>query len=594
MKTSSRYGLVFFGLLVAVLFLVGQQYTFSEKLSETGEEFMGTDPYTRMVRARQLYDGGDWHDAVILRSNAPFGDELHWTRPLDVLIIGGARIFGVFMEKDAAFEASGLYVSPFLGVLSMAALLWGAVYLLGAQRAPLALIVYFSQFFVFQYFKIGRPDHHSLILLLFVLFLACAFRLLEESRWKAWGLFTALSASLAFWVSIETLVFPVLIALVLTVKWIFGEVDAMKRLGAFAFPMLLFTGFFLFIERPLANLGAIEYDKISYPYLLPLAFLALFAFFGDCLRSNRSAVRALYTLTAGLAGVYGIFRLFPEMLKGPFSDVNPAIMGPWLSKVSEVQGIMTEETGIIIYYIGIPLVGSLSLLYHLAKRRALNTSAWGFLLAGLAIYIPLGCWQVRWLAYAQVLAVLPVVLLLNLLFKRIERIVSVPFRTALRMGTVLVLCLGFFFIAVFYPVEEGKSAIEKEDDAGIWTLCRWMDTQDFGEEPIILAHIDLGPQILYRTDMRVIATPYHRNDSGILFYFDAMAEEDMETVKAMLRDRSVDLILQKVPLAGAGEPPMGNPNFKDRLISGSVPSWLVEVDLPEEIRGFRLYQTALN
>ena len=614
MTLSKRAQLMLFVLLAGGLFFAMQLFMFVDKVEKTGEDFMGTDPYTRMVRVRQWTEGGGWFDSTMPRSNAPYGETLHWTRPMDVLIAGGAKAAGLFAGQADALEKAGLFISPALGILSFGALLWGASLLMEVDRLPLVLIVYFSQFFTLQYFKIGRPDHHSLILLLFLLFLGAAWRLLEASDSGRWGFWAALFAGLAFWVSVESLLMPVLLALVLTLEWIAGRDDAMKRLGAFAFPLLFLTGLFLLVERPLGGLGVVSYDKISAPYLAPLALLALFAFLGDCLRSDRAGARIAYLLSFGAAGLWGLHSLFPLMLKGPFSQVNPAIVGPWLSRVSEVQSIPSLGWDSALYIMGLPFAGLAALVWAFFKRRLTHLSAWELILAGLIVYIPLGLYQVRWSAYAQILSVLPVTLLLFGAIRRVERLGTAKWRPLLRTVTVLVVCLGFFFAVIFFPGgESGGKESASEKGASLRAVCQWLNQQDYEEGAILLAHVDDGPQILYRTELRVIATPYHRNDAGILYYFDLMKETDMETIQDKLRERSVSLILQRVPVEKeqASEAPENDgteapepaeaepeqespPDFKSRLKSGAVPAWLVPVTLPEDLAGYRLYETALD
>ncbi len=48
------------------------------------------DGYMRLVRVEALYETGDWYDGVVHRSNAPYGESLHWTRPFDVVLLAGA------------------------------------------------------------------------------------------------------------------------------------------------------------------------------------------------------------------------------------------------------------------------------------------------------------------------------------------------------------------------------------------------------------------------------------------------------------------------------------------------------------------------
>ena len=50
----------------------------------------GTDGYMRLVRVAALYETGDWFGGTIARDNAPYGTALHWTRPMDLLLLAGA------------------------------------------------------------------------------------------------------------------------------------------------------------------------------------------------------------------------------------------------------------------------------------------------------------------------------------------------------------------------------------------------------------------------------------------------------------------------------------------------------------------------
>lgn len=590
MNDKKRIEAIFFAIFVIALLVAFQIYKFNIKIATTGEELMGTDPYTRMVRAHELYDGGDWYDSTMERSNSPNGEELHWTRPMDLLIVGGAAILEPFVGREKAFEVSGLNISLVLGAISVAAMLWGASCMFAWDLTPLALILFFSQLFVLQYFGVGRPDHHSLIILLFIVFFSAAFRLLDEKQKGAWTRVAAVVASIALWVSVETIILPVLLALVLTVAWLIYGDDSMERLSSFSTILVVFTGIFIAVERPLSELAAVEYDKISLPYFFSFAALAIFAFGGRCLRTDKRYGRILYTLVSGAGLLYMILLFYPQMIKGPYSGVNPEIVPLWLSKVSEVQSVFNVDPGSAISYVGLPFVGIFSLSYFLIRRKMQKPAVWSFILVGLVIYTVLGVCQIRWIAYAQIISVFPAAFFIKQIFIRIEKIDSGKLRVLLRSGTVLILCMGFLIIAILYPAEAVKGEESGEESSSLRDVCEWMNEQDLGDEPVILSYIDASPQILYRTRMRVIATPYHRNDEGILFYFNVIEEEDMKKAKEMLEGRDVELILQKTPpdyeLGESGES-----SFKERLMSGNTPEWIKEVEFPEDIKGYRLYKT---
>jgi len=61
-------------------------------------------------------------------------------------------------------------------------------------------------------------------------------------------------------------------------------------------------------------------------------------------------------------------------------------------------------------------------------------------------------------------------------------------------------------------------------------------------------------------------------------------------LKPMLKGRSVELILQKIP-GGCNDGAKEDSSFREKLMSGNTPDWINEVKLPEEMKGYRLYET---
>jgi len=73
-----------------------------------------SDCYMRLVRVRQLWTTGRWYDSTIPRSNVPYGEELHWTRPLDLLLLLGAAPASLVVGFNEALFGWGVAVSPLL------------------------------------------------------------------------------------------------------------------------------------------------------------------------------------------------------------------------------------------------------------------------------------------------------------------------------------------------------------------------------------------------------------------------------------------------------------------------------------------------
>jgi hypothetical protein len=109
----------------------------------------------------------------------------------------------------------------------------------------------------------------------------------------------------------------------------------------------------------------------------------------------------------------------------------------------------------------------------------------------------------------------------------------------------------------------------------------------------VLTFLDFGPELLYRTSYNIIASPYHRNDQGILFSYNVMAAEDSEQVHKMLKERLVDLL---IICPDSGEKHFykntaAKNTFYEQLVSGKIPSFIEEVNLPDDLNNsFKAYR----
>jgi hypothetical protein len=109
----------------------------------------------------------------------------------------------------------------------------------------------------------------------------------------------------------------------------------------------------------------------------------------------------------------------------------------------------------------------------------------------------------------------------------------------------------------------------------------------------VLAPIDDGPEWLYRTRVRVIASPYHRNIRGILDSHAAMAHMVPEEARAWIQGRGIDFIVWRtqpgaVQFWSVGADPEA---LYPRMQRGQAPSWLEPVELPARLAGrIRIYR----
>lgn len=156
--------------------------------------FADGDGYARMTRVRMLQEA----PLVPVRAhgfeNFPDGTTPHTTAPLDYLILALAGVLrGVSSDP---LSLAGAVISPLFGLatLGLPAIFWRRRRFVHASLLVLAV----SPIAV-QGFLLGRPDHQSLLMLLFVGALMAEVRLWSGS---GGGILSAIAWGLALWVSL--------------------------------------------------------------------------------------------------------------------------------------------------------------------------------------------------------------------------------------------------------------------------------------------------------------------------------------------------------------------------------------------------------
>ena len=264
-----------------------------------------------------------------------------------------------------------------------------------------------------------------------------------------------------------------------------------------------------------------------------------------------------------------------------------------------MQPLLTTEAydpARLLFYLGPALVCVPFLLWLMAHER--HSPVWvGWLYAGmaLALFLPLAMYRVRFAIYAEVLLT---VVLVDLLARMRDR----PGWNSRQWSGLLAralasagLLVGFYAAGLVLHRVEHSAA-----DAPAQAACRLSAMAPYLNQPrglgrrahTIVARIDFGPELLYRTDHAVVGTPYHRN-RGILDTYRILTATDDSLSRSLVDRRGVDLILlcpnrdEKVFFATTS----GDATLYRRLIDGRIPAWLRAVELPPELApAFRLYE----
>jgi asparagine N-glycosylation enzyme membrane subunit Stt3 len=589
-------------LFAAGVWLVLQVVAVAGAISPVAQGLLiDTDSYMKLVRIENLLATGGWFDSRIARSNAPFGETLHWTRLFDVIVILGAGLLRPFMELREAVFWSGAFVSPLLNLALIFALVWAARPLLAklsVEALAVAAVLTVAQPSIFSYSLPGRADHHVLLMLLFALLVGMilhALRRAPDERLAARKCALAGAiAGLGVWASVELLLAAAAAGTALGVAWVLEGRRWLRINLAYAAGLVASTAIAILIERAPAELFAVESDRISVMQLAAaLALLAVWTSIAAASRfvgrSGRPVLRlAGAGFAAALAGAL-LLAAFPTFLSGPIGAVDPIIRAIWFDNVVEMQPLWPhsrESAAALLKLLGIGLAALPFLAWLLLEERRdpAFLARLGVVVVTAAV-LPVALAHQRFAPYAEALLGMALAELLRRAFERASAAVRPASRALWRVLPAVVVFLGPVLIGAKLETRaSGADTSPAGPTCSVKELAPFLNAlaADNGRRPLtVLAMIDIGPELLYRTSHRVIGTPYHRNAAGIRDSYAGLASAEAEA-RRVLGARQVDLVLlcpktdRSFYIGGSGDSSLYN-----RLLRGDVPQWLAPVPLPD-------------
>ncbi len=562
----------------------------------------GTDGYMRLLRAETLAETGQWFNSTIARANTPDGDTLHWTRPFDVLLLAGAAPLIPMLGLKESLYWWGVMISPVLHWLILLAMLWAARPLFSRQALVYLGVVFLPQPALLSYYAAARPDHHSLIGLLFVLLLGCALRLVSGRSDRRMAVVAGAIGGLGLWVSVEFLLPLALVLTALGVAWLIEGADRARSGRNFALGLVLVVVLALIAERPSGLEFAVEYDRISIVHLYVMAIIL--AFWQAVLVVNvQSRPARLGVGVFGLIGIFGaIAYAFPLFMAGPYTLVDARVVAVWFKDTAEVRSLINPANPLkslreTLFMVGPALVAGPWLWWQIKRCAPERRLSWGLIGLGLVVFVPLTLYQARWATYAEFLIVPAYTSLILAMLERLDRdglasgIKAQIARAAARAMIVGGMACAFLLLTVMvYKMEQAKPAAP---GCAMAKMSKHLAAApELNKTPQrIMTLVFFGPEILYRSDHAVVGTPYQRNTAGILDTIDFFAAEKPSTAHTIAKSRGIDLVMICTTAKEGRWYDKPDSLFR-RLATDRAPNWLSPVALPKELaKTFRLYAT---
>ena len=571
-----------------------------------------TDDYMRLVRVTHLWESGGWFDAVIQRIGPPGGLALHWTRPMDILLLAGAGLASPFLGFQAALFWWGSLISPVLMVVSLCAIVWAAAPIIPRSGLPFAAFFFAAQPGDLSRFMVGRPDHHGLLILLFILSLGFALRVLTNPERKFDAMAAGTIGALAIWVSIESLIAVIAMLATFALCWLLGNRHTLRALVTYSTSLCIGLGLALLIERGPAGLLAVEADKISILHIAmfslnALTWWALFAAEKRGLLGDGPMRRGIWVAGAMAVSLLLIWSLFPMAFSNPMGTGGDLYLSKHSANIAEIQPLIdlaamwgsgwAKAAANAILWLGIAIPVVPWLAYRLWHSRGIVRRRWLLIAMASLAFVPLTFYQIRWASYSETVLILPYADMAAVITARLAARYPEQILGVIRPFVITAMCIWVFAPgAIAEPSVAGNTSliVSARNNCPIKELSAVLnDTSSSGQKPkTILALIDFGPEILYRTRHSVLSIPNHRPQPGFSASYRIMTSADYAQSRRLLADNQVDLI---AICTGSAETWFYDTEESGRtlyqsLADGTPPAFLAPVPLPKNAGGFRLFR----
>lgn len=548
--------------------------------------FRDPDDAMRLAQVRDWIGGQAFYDVSQHRVNPPVGGPMHWSRIVDMPVAAIILMLRPIVGAAMAERAACIIVPLLLLGGTMSALFVAARRIAGPAVALASVVLLATAPTILVQFMPLRIDHHGWQILLAGVALAGAM----DGRARRGGIVAGGAIALWLQISSEALPYAALFAALFACRhWI--AVAQAPRFVAFA---LTLGGGAIGLLALLRGPGAVMApycDALSFAYVWPLVAMAGASGGLAALIGVGSARRRLLVAAGGGGAAVATFLVTggPCLSGDPFAALGPLAYRLWYLQVAEGRPIW--EQGLALKGI-IMLTPALGLTCALvAARRTRDEARMRWLALALLIVGATGVslFVMRALTVAHLFALPAIGWMLAGLLVRVQRSGSALVRVT---GTVLLIApspagLSAGWAAASDAIRPEPAGTANKASANCRT-ARALAPLRAMPDAVLLAPIDLGPDILVRTRHSVIGTAHHRNAVGIATVIRAFVEAPDAARRTIAGTRATYVVgcaaLNEMR-AYARENPRG---LAAMLAANRAPGWLEPVPVAGPLRLYRI------
>lgn len=544
--------------------------------------FPDPDDMLRLVQVRDLITGQSWFDLHQYRIDSPAGTLMHWSRLVDVPLAAIILVLTPLLGSDAA-EMGALIAVPLLtlGVILLMVARIASRFFDREVTAFGCLSLGLSPLLVAQIQPL-RIDHHGWQIASVTIALA---GLLSARDWRGPALSgTALAVGLS--ISLEVLPLTAGFGAVFAFRWLTAGDN--RALPAF---LTALTGTLVLLfaaTRGVADL-AMHCDSVAPAHLGALAVTTALTVVVARIAPRLMIPTIVLLGMAAIVGLASYLALAPQCTAGPFGRLDPLVRHFWYDNVGEGLPVWTAAPGIAVPVVLTGLM-ALAVLAHLARiRPAIERRWWREYLAVATVAFLSGLLVWRSQAFVGALSAIPIGWLAVRLLERL-RVATTRTR---KIGAAMVLALVLvpaLPTTVASALAKDQSAVTGDVTDSDCELARSIMVVNQLPAGRIFAPLDIGPEILVRSDHSVVATGHHRAEQAMRDVIEAFTSPAPQARSLVARHRP-DYLVLCTDLAEAlvfrKEAPHG---LAADLARGRAPGWLerIQVDVPVSMQVWRV------
>jgi hypothetical protein len=547
--------------------------------------FRDPDDAMRLAQVRDWIGGQAFHDVSQHRVNPPLGGPMHWSRVVDMPIAGLILLLRPLLGQASAEMVALAIVPPLLLGGLVAATCRLCLRLADARVALIACAMLLTAPSVLVQFTPLRIDHHGWQTMLAAVALMGAL----DAKARRGGVVAGLAIALWLQISSEALPYAALFGAVLALRQWFAREEAARftayalALGGAALPLLIvLRGWDVAMGR--------QCDALSSVYALPLLGFAIATLLAARLLGTKS-MRARFGVAAFGGGVAVV--LFaglggPCLSGDPFAALGPIAYRIWYLQVMEGRPIWEQGlsmAGIILLPPVAGLIGSLMAARDMHGDPRARWLVLAMLLGGAML---VACLVLRALSVAHIFALPGIAWMVAKLMIRVRAMTVMPLRVAASVALALLTPVGLNMLWVALvpgSTEASPASVACRTPAAIAPLGKLPDA-------VLIAPLDLGPDILVRSGHSVIGTAHHRNAAGITAVIESYVGAPDKARAILMRlngGRGPDYLVSCPGLneqkSYAKENRFG---LAAMLAAGKVPDWLRPVPMAGPLRLYRV------